>query len=75
MLETVGVTLLRMVATDLSGDGIQVAQVESPVGAGSLAPFEMNPNHATSHPASRFAEKPSPLSTRKSSPLCKIVAS
>jgi len=47
LLDTIGVTLLRTVTTNLNGDGVSVAQVESPTSGASPPPFEVNPNHSS----------------------------
>jgi len=55
ILDTVGVTLLRQVVTNLDGTGIRVAQVESIAYVNTPPPFEVDPNNAqVGLPASRF---------------------
>lgn len=44
-LDTIGVTLLRTVTTNLNGAGIRVAQVEGVDAAGTPPHFEVNPGH------------------------------
>lgn len=46
LLDTIGVTLLRTVTTNLNGSGVGVAQVESIELLGSPPRFEVNPNHS-----------------------------